>query len=610
MRDQDIVGAYLSRLHAEISANRDGEVATYIPELGRVDPDKFGICAVTIDGQVYCTGDWDSEVSIQSVSKPFMYGAALSEHGRERVLEHVGVEPTGEMFNAIVLDEATNRPFNPMVNAGAIATSELMTLDDRSDSTARMLDIMSRFAGRDLDIDTSVFRSEHDTGHRNRAIAYMMLNTAMIRRAPEDVLDLYFKQCAVLVNCRDLAVMAATLAAHGRNPMTGDRVIAPDNVRDVLSVMASCGMYDYAGQWGFDVGLPAKSGVSGLIGAVVPGQLGLAVFSPRLDAVGNSVRGMEVCRRFAEDFGLHSFSERTDLRSVIRREYRSGEIQSRNVRDGREIDIIRRDATEFAVLDLQGPLFFGAMERVARRVGALVSKGVREIALDFRRVALVDTGGLALFVRLVDALGGTGVTLHLAEVRYRDSLSGLVDLVTDDADGVLKIVDDVDGALADYENRVIAKAGLTQETQKLALSDHAVFEGLDAGEIAQLQSIAGTLSFAPGEVMLKAGDDAKAFLTVARGTASVTVPLGPERARRVASIGPGQAIGEMALLDGGKRSANIVADGPVLAYIFSVESIRALSDDSPRIMEKILGNMVLSLTHRLRRTNDELSAME
>jgi glutaminase len=196
-------------------------------------------------------------------------------------LRHVGVEPTGEAFNSIVLDELHNRPFNPMVNAGAIAVAALMPSDTAEQRIATMLDLFSNLAGRKLEIDEQVFQSENATGHRNRAIAYMMLNTGMIERDPIEALELYFRQCSINVSCRDLAMMAATLANDGVNPLTGVEVFSPHYVRDVLSVMNSCGMYNYAGQWSYEVGMPAKSGVSGGILAVIPGQVGIGVYSPR-----------------------------------------------------------------------------------------------------------------------------------------------------------------------------------------------------------------------------------------------------------------------------------------------------------------------------------------
>jgi glutaminase len=240
---------YLVELHRSISQIQGGKVADYIPELGKSDPGLFGIALATVDGKLYTTGNAEHAFTIQSVSKPFMYGYALEKHGRDFVLRHVGVEPTGEAFNSIVLDEAANRPFNPMVNAGAIAVAAMMRGKSQDARVATMLNLFSRLAGRKLATDEAVFRSEQTTGHRNRAIAYMMLNTAMIEGEPEEVLELYFRQCSVAVTCNDLAIMAATLANDGTHPITGGSIFSSQTVRDVLTVMNSCGMYNYAGQW-------------------------------------------------------------------------------------------------------------------------------------------------------------------------------------------------------------------------------------------------------------------------------------------------------------------------------------------------------------------------
>src|SRR6185436_11430800 len=193
----------------------------------------------------------------------------------------------GEAFNSIVLDEQTNRPFNPLVNAGAIATADLVAGKDFSERIRRMLAMFARYFGRTMYVDNSVFMSERATGHRNRAIGHLMLNFGMIQDRVEETLELYFQQCSLLVNCHDLATLGATLANRGVNPVTGERAIKAEYVKDVLSIMASCGMYDYAGEWAFRVGLPAKSGVGGGIVAVVPGQFGIGIFSPPLDAKGN-----------------------------------------------------------------------------------------------------------------------------------------------------------------------------------------------------------------------------------------------------------------------------------------------------------------------------------
>ncbi len=300
--------SYLHDLHNKYLSNQSGTVANYIPELELADPNWFGICVATAEGQIFEVGDCDQLFTIQSISKAFVYGLALEEHGREYVNSKVSVEPTGEAFNAIVLDEKTNRPYNPMVNAGAIATADLIQGKNSTERLKRLLDMFSRYTGRQHDINVPVFLSEKATGDRNRAIAYLMKNFGMVSDQIEDTLDLYFQQCSILVNAKDLAMMGATLANGGVNPVTGVRAIDEHYVQDLISVMLTCGMYDYSGEWAYRVGIPAKSGVGGGITATVPGKLGIGTFSPPLDEKGNSVRGIKICEDLSRDFGLHLFN--------------------------------------------------------------------------------------------------------------------------------------------------------------------------------------------------------------------------------------------------------------------------------------------------------------
>uniref|UniRef100_A0A832H4H0 Glutaminase n=1 Tax=Oscillatoriales cyanobacterium SpSt-402 TaxID=2282168 RepID=A0A832H4H0_9CYAN len=297
----------LHELHDKYQSLRTGTPATYIPELAKMNPDWFSICVATADGQLFQVGDSQQLFTIQSISKVFVYGLALEDHGRKLVLSKVGVEPTGDAFNAIVLDEQSKRPYNPMVNAGAIATTSLIKGKGPTERLNRMLAMFERYIGHESFIDMPTFMSERTTGHRNRAMAYLMYNFGMIDEKLDEALDLYFQQCSLMVNCCDLAVMAATLANHGTNPVTGVQAVPPCYVRDILSVMYTCGMYNFAGQWAYSVGLPAKSGVSGGLIVVVPGRMGIAVFSPPLDERGNSVRGMKVSEEFSQRFGLHLF---------------------------------------------------------------------------------------------------------------------------------------------------------------------------------------------------------------------------------------------------------------------------------------------------------------
>jgi len=285
----------------------EGSVATYIPELAKANPDHFGICLINVDGQVFRCGDWEDEFTIQSICKPFAFQMALEQLGRDETLAHVSVEPSGDAFNSIELDPRTSRPFNPMVNAGAIAIASLIKKDRPEAGVREFVEKMGWAAGRELAIDEAVFASESLTGNRNRAIAYLLLNCGIIDEAVNHSLHQYFAQCSLRVNCNDLAMMAVTLANMGTNPITGKRAFDFQYIKDVLSVMFTCGLYDHAGEWAYRVGLPAKSGVGGGIIAVVNRQMGIAVYSPRLDAKGNSVRGILVCKELASRLGLHAF---------------------------------------------------------------------------------------------------------------------------------------------------------------------------------------------------------------------------------------------------------------------------------------------------------------
>ena len=284
-----------------------GQVATYIPELGRANPELFGIALATASGRLFEVGDTTHAFTLQSISKPLMFGLALEKFGHDTVSKYVGVEPSGDAFNAISLQAETHRPHNAMINAGAITITALLHAQCGDETFDIMLDRLSQAAGRQLSLDCAVYESERRTGHRNRAIAHLLLNFGMVHDQAEDALDLYFRQCAILVTCRDLAVIGATLANMGRNPLTGAAVYDIVSVRSMLAIMFTCGMYDYSGEWAFRVGLPAKSGVSGGVMAVVNRQLGIATFSPRLDGRGNSCRGIEVCSDLAGRFGLHAF---------------------------------------------------------------------------------------------------------------------------------------------------------------------------------------------------------------------------------------------------------------------------------------------------------------
>jgi glutaminase len=288
----------------------------YEADLANDERRVFGIALSDMDGQLYGVGEDRDPFALQSISKVFAYALALEDHGRDEVLKHVGVEPSGDAYNSIEFDEHTNRPYNPMVNAGALVTTDLVRGADPSEKLDRLLATMRRAAANDdLQVDWDNYERELQVADLNRATTYLMRSLGMLTGDAEAILRLYLQQCSVTVTCRDLAVMAATLANGGVNPVTRTAVFAPQNVRDVLSVMFMCGMYDAAGQWAFHVGVPAKSGVSGGVMAPIPGKLGIATYSPGLDVYGNSVRGVNVCGEISGRLGLHNFA--TDAEDAV-----------------------------------------------------------------------------------------------------------------------------------------------------------------------------------------------------------------------------------------------------------------------------------------------------
>ncbi|MEM6440748.1 MAG: glutaminase A [Pseudomonadota bacterium] len=603
------VADYLARLHARLAPLTGGAAADYIPELGKVDPGRFAIAVATVDGQVYGVGDDQEAFTIQSVSKPFAYGYALREHPKDVVMAQVGVEPTGEAFNSIILDQVNNRPFNPMVNAGAIAVAELIKGETQDARERAMRAFFSDFAARDLEVDEDVFRSESATGHRNRAIAYMMLASGMIGRDPAEVLELYFRQCSLKVTCRDLAVMAATLANRGVNPVSGTAVLGPDHVRDVLTVMNTCGMYDYAGQWAFEVGIPAKSGVSGAIIAVIPGQIGLAVWSPPVDAQGASVRGVAACKAISEDFGLHLLNSAASPRGVIRREYRACDVGSKRLRAPEARAALAEKGARIAVVELQGALYFGSVERLIRRVREL-SAEASHVLVDFRRVHDADPAAARLARHMAEGLSDLPAEVSLVSLAADGPLGELRGgLAAIEASGGLHLHADLDAGLEWAETALLAEQAPGLDGAKFALRRLDLFRGLDAEELRLLEHAVQPMRFEAGAQVLRKGDPANAFFVIARGSVSVRIPLDGGGEARVAGIGPGLSFGEMALIDGGARSADVYADETLICYALGVDRLRELARTHPNVMITLLANLTREFAGRLGRANAEIAAL-
>jgi glutaminase len=302
------INAALDEAYTIYKNVKEGKNADYIKELAAVDPKIFGIAIVTADGQVFTKGDVDSKVSIQSVSKVFTMAKVIEEQGHQYVQDKIGVDATGEVFNSIVaVERMRGKEINPLVNPGAIAATSLVSGADSAAKWKNIVEVQSAFAGRQLSLNMPVYISEAGDNLRNQAIADLLLAYGRMYFDPVQSTDIYTRQCALNVNAKDLATMAATLANGGVNPVTKKKVVSQETVMYTLPVMATAGLYDDSGIWYYNSGLPAKSGVGGGLLAVCPGKFGIAVVSPPLDAAGNSVKAQLVIKYVVEKLGVNPF---------------------------------------------------------------------------------------------------------------------------------------------------------------------------------------------------------------------------------------------------------------------------------------------------------------
>ena len=585
-------------------ANDAGEVATYIPELASADPDWFGICLVTTDGAAYAVGDSRQTFTIQSISKPFAYALALKEHGAAAVRNRVGVEPSGDAFNSISLQPGSGRPLNPMINAGAIAVSSLLNETFRPNGLEQLLNWFGGFVGHPVPIDEKVYESECTTGHRNRAIAHLMRNFNVVADPVEEGVDLYFRQCSILVNCHDLAVMAATLANHGMNPITGEQAMDAHYVEDVLSIMTTCGMYNYAGQWLFDVGVPAKSGVSGGILAVLPGRMGIGVFSPRLDAQGNSVRGIQVCQELSDRFGLHLFNAQRTGKSHIRREMNLQSRPSSRVRIAHETLQLKSLGASVLLLELQGDLHFTALEVIQRRVWDNLGS-MKIMLLDFTHVDSVDTpviDGIALLTTRLAAddrqVVFSGLALdQIASRELKSRCESAALYVT--LDSALEAVED-----SLLSGQPVGQCGDGIVQCGLSAADLDVAAELEPAELRHLDQLLVRRKVERGECICAQGDEADEIYFLTSGEVSVRLYRGPTSFQRIAAFGPGTVFGEMAVIDRGTRSADVWTETIVEYLALSLADFDRLAVEYASLKIKLLQYLLRTLTTRLRRAND------
>ena len=605
---QSPIQAYLDNLHTRLSSLQDGELANYIPELSKADPSWFSISLVTMDGAVYSTGDSAQKFTIQSISKPFVYATALADRGVKFVAGKVGVEPSGDAFNSISLNPKTGAPLNPMINAGAIATASLVAGETPEAQWQRIIESMSTFVGRDLGIDDDVYRSESDTGFRNRAIAWMLKNFGIIDGEPMASLENYFRQCSVLVDCLDLAFMAATLANGGVHPRTGRRALPLEHVERVLSVMATCGMYDFAGSWVYDVGMPAKSGVGGGIIAVLPGRFGIGIFSPRLDPKGNSVRGIEVCRHLSRDFGLHVFSRAGEPGMALGRVYTAAQAPSKRQPSPEMRSYLNDHAHRIKYLCLHGYLAVDSVEYVIRRMIDLAADSSCFI-LDMHQVAGISESAARLLNDARLRFAADNIALVFSRIHGRHAIEHFLSTTSPKNDRGYLSFEDNDLAVEWCENHLLGDLA-KPTSERVSLADCVLLRGLPPELLAQVEKVATLRRYRQDEPILTTGQacDGRVFF-IEMGHVSVLVPLKDGAHQRITSLGPGMSFGEMVLLGQTTRSATVVADCAVSCRVLEADDIDRLARDAPMLRIVLLENISRDMAEKLRRATQWIAAL-
>lgn len=603
------IAAYLHELHDRYAGLDEGDVASYIPELADANRSDFGICLMTVDGTTYEAGDTRTEFTIQSISKAFTLATALEEVGEATVLEHIGVEPTGDAFNAITLAPGTGLPLNPMVNAGAITATGLVAGLHPDDATDHLMTQYGRFAGRTLALNDAVYRSETETGHRNRAIAHLLRGSGALEVEPDIALDLYFQQCSVCITAHDLASMAATLANGGVHPRTRTRVARRATVRKVLTIMATCGMYDGAGDWLYTVGLPAKSGVGGGIIAVLPGQLGLAVYSPPLDPHGNSVRGVRVCRDFSREMDLHLVQPGRHVVSPIRSVYTLAQVGSKRQRPQAVHERLSTLGSQVYVVELQGDFDFRAVEVVTRRV-VNASPAPRFVVLDLRRVDEVHTAVARLLARTHAELVANGGGLIISNGQTHRSFITLIHEHAAEL-GTPQPVEhsELDLALEACENALARADALPLEDARVTLSDHELLCGLTDDQITRFSEHLVRRSYPAGTVVADHDRPGLELLLVLSGHLSVTLALRDGGTHRIATLAPGMLVGEMLLTANTPGAAIVAADTDVECAALSTDATAWLRTHDPELWSAILVNLLGVIARRAERIGAELAVL-
>jgi len=467
---------------------------------------------------------------------------------------------------------------------------------------------LADFVGHAVEVDEAVYRSESETGFRNRAIAWMLKNFGIIDGEPMASLENYFRQCSVLVTCRDLAYMAATLANGGVHPLTGKRALSAEHVEPVLSVMATCGMYDFAGSWLYEVGLPAKSGVGGGIIAVLPGRFGIGIFSPRLDAKGNSVRGIEVCRHLSRDFNLHVFSRIGYPAMALERVYTGADAPSRRQPHPAMRAFLGHHAWRIKYFSLQGFIAVDGIEYVIRRMRALAGE-THSFIMDMHQVAGITESAARLLNQARLGLAEENIAVVFSRLHGRQALIDPLSRAAKAGDRGFLHFEDNDLAAEWCENRLWGER-VSDETDDSGLAASPLFAGMPADLMTRVESLSTAQRYAEGTPIVVTGeaDDGRIFF-VESGHVSILVPLPDGGHQRIASLGPGMNFGEMSLLGQTKRSASVHADSEVVCRIIHGRDLDALAEQWPQLKIVLLRNLAGDLAGKLRRATQWIAAL-
>lgn len=635
------VQEYLDRLVEQIRPVDEGTNYAAVPSAATMDRNLFGLALTTVEGHCYAAGDADHAFSLQSISKAFTYGMALEDLGPEKVQEKIDVEPSGDPFNEISLQAGTGRPDNPMINAGAIATTSLIKGRGGRDRIGRIVNTFSDAAGRDLKVSDSVSRAEDRAGHRNRALAWLLRSFGILETDPEPTVQDYFRQCSILVTARDLSMMAATLANQGVNPATEERVFSPRVVRWVLSVMSTCGMYDDAGTWAIEIGLPAKSGVGGGLLVVVPGQMGVGVFSPPLDEHGTSVRGSLAIAQITQDFGLHYGDVPPLGRSTVRARYDLSEAPSSVPRSVEALQVLEKHGHQCRIIEVGGDIGFAEAETLARAAVEL-DETVRTLVVDVRKVDDFGKAAARLLSHVVRGFLAAGRDLilldddealtrsllaHAAESEDGALPDPLPETATwpssgptpagspaaDDAHtrdaAVYDLapagpqLTDVEAADVGPEFRLFLSRSLALEwIEQRLLASHApelvptgsqeptrspLLEMLTEEDALTLSAFMEPRTYRAGQVIRRTGQPFGGIYFITSGQVELMGQGSGGRRYRQAYLSPGMIFGEIALGQAGRQVTTVRAVGPVTTRVLTAQVISALEESDPQLAIKL-----------------------